>query len=114
MNLFNSRGTSFELGYLRDWIKCRIGQLVHRKLLAPVIRNKDGVRPDSTHDQHGKDSIAATRHHAHSFAVTDVQFHRGVGMDLNIRLGTLLDEEPDAACLIAGKILVDHAAAREY
>jgi hypothetical protein len=35
-------------------------------------------------------------------------------MDLNIRLGTLLDEETDASCLIAGKILIDHAATRKY
>src|SRR5689334_14655088 len=35
-------------------------------------------------------------------------------MDLDVRLRTLLDEKTDAPCLIAGKILLDHAAAREY
>src|SRR5690349_4539394 len=35
-------------------------------------------------------------------------------MDLNIRFRTLLNEKTDAPCLIAGEILIDHAAAREY
>ena len=42
------------------------------------------------------------------------ELHRRLRMNLDVRFGTLLDEKTDAPRLIAGKILVDDAPARQY
>ena len=61
-----------------------------------------------------KDSFTATRDHAHTFAVVDLQLHRRFRMNLDVGFRTLLDQKTDASRLIAGKILIDHASARQY
>src|SRR5215208_5509316 len=114
MNLFNPRRASFELGYLRNWIQRGISQLVHRQLLAPVIGNKDSVRPDGAHNQHRKDSFATTRSDTHALAVIDVQFLRQVGMNFHVWFRALLNQKTNTSCLITREILIDHAATGEY
>ena len=46
MDLFDPRGTGFVFRNLRRRIERRVGQLIHRKLFAPVIRDEYRVRAD--------------------------------------------------------------------
>src|ERR1051325_11877323 len=73
MDLFNSRRTSLELRNLRSRIECGIRQLIYRQLFSPVIGNEDRVWTNRSHHQHWKHAFAASRDHAHTFAVVDLQ-----------------------------------------
>src|SRR5262245_40182228 len=113
MNLLDSRRTSLELGDLRDRIELRIRQLIYRQLLAPVIRDENRIGSNRSHNKRGKLTFTTTRDHPDTFAVVDLEFHRGLGMSLDVRVRTLLDQESDTSWWIAGEILINDASARE-
>ena len=50
MYLLDTGGTGLKLRNFRCGIELRIGQLVHRQLFAPVVGDKDRIRPDRPHD----------------------------------------------------------------
>src|SRR6478672_525664 len=98
MYLFDPRGARLVLGDLRCRVELRIGQLVGRELLAPVVRDKDRVRAYRLDDERGKHAVAPTRDDLHALAVADAELLCRVGVYLDVRLGTLLYEKADAAC----------------
>src|SRR2546425_1645578 len=78
-----------------------------------MIGNEDCVLANCFDYQSWKDPIAASRDYAHALAVVNLQLHRGLWMNLDVRLGTLLDEKSNPARLIAGQVLIDNASASQ-
>src|SRR5439155_26758693 len=100
MNFLDARGASFEFRNLRSRIERRIRQLIHRQLLAPVIRNEDRVRANRADDEHRKGSFASARCDSHALAIIDLQFHRSLRMNFDVWFGTLLNQKTNASSLI--------------
>src|SRR5712691_7375419 len=78
-----------------------------------MIGNEDRVLADRLNNQRRKYAITTPRDNSHTLTIVDFQLHRCLWMNLDVRLGTLLDEKSDTSRLIAGEILIDNASASQ-
>lgn len=93
MDPFYTCRAGLEFGDLRCRVEFRIGQKIDRDRIAPMVWNEDRVRPNGPDDQRRKYTFAPTRNDLYGVAVVYFEFCRSFGMDLNIRLGALIDEK---------------------
>ena len=100
-------------GNLADRILRGDGQLVGAFLAGPVIGNEDRVGADRGDDHRLKCDGAAARFGGRPVVVFDAELLREARVDLDARLGILIDQRADAARLRAGEELADDAAGGE-
>src|SRR4051812_35793249 len=103
MNFFNTRSTCFVLRNLRSRVKRRISQLIDSQLLAPVVGDKNRIRPNGADNEHRKHTVTSSRTHANTLAVSDVKSRSSLGVDFDIGFRALLDQEANAPRLISRK-----------
>ena len=90
-----------------------MGQAVGAAAAGPVVGNEDGVGPDGAHHHRLQRDGGAAGGHRDPIAGADAVLFRELRMKLQLGLGVLIHQRPDAARLGAGEILAHHAAGGE-
>src|SRR5215468_3260016 len=104
-----AHGTDLVLGDLAGRILRRDGQLVGALRSRPVVGDEDGVRPDGRHHLGLEGHRAPSRFGGGPLSVGDAELLGEPRMQLDARLGVLLDQRADPPGLGAGEELAHHA-----